>query len=428
MAEIFELTKLSYVVVIGAAFVNLMVGIIDPTVGPYLENLGTSYSVIGRVLAARFLVVAIGSIPFALLASKIGNFKVLLIPAIAAITGAYIINFIPGVKGVYYFYLVVGFADASASGPAAAILAENEGTKRIAAFSLFSVSWMLPPAIGSAISFYWFRNNSSFEASNIQTIFPVIGWIGVIGALIFLTLLIKYRKEDPVAEQSITLLQQVSIIFTPFVAFAVTLLIIVNFLGGAGAGATLPFLPIYLKLLGADARLTSLLIFILNLAMSLATQSVAPLAKRFGQVKVFAITQLLSIICLLAIVFTNDLVISSVFFILRGMFANMNTPITQALTFNYIDSKVRASASALITNIRWIGWTIASPISGKIIDTHGFKESFMFTAVIYLVSGILFIYVVLTKKTLVEYYEIQNKDKISAMYPTVDGATVSLAE
>ena len=140
MPEVFELNRLSYVVVLGAAVVNLMLGILDPTVGPYLENLGASNQQVGTVISARFLIVAIGSLPFAILASKIGNFKVLLIPAFSAFIASYILLFVDGIQGMYYFYLVAGFAQASTSGPAAAILADNEGTKRIAAFSLFSIS------------------------------------------------------------------------------------------------------------------------------------------------------------------------------------------------------------------------------------------------------------------------------------------------
>ena len=78
----------------------------------------------------------------------------------------------------------------------------------------------------------------------------------------------------------------------------------------------------------------------------------------------------------------------------------MTVPITQSLTFHYVNPKVRATASAVISNIRWIGWTVSSPISGAIIDDYSYELSFVFTSVIYFISALIFIYVILKRKPL----------------------------
>lgn len=142
MADILELTRLSYIVVLGASVYNTAAGILDPTIAIYLEVLGSSSEEIGSILAVRWLLVAIASIPFALLSSKIGKVPVLQLSTLFATIAGFILVNLENTDAVYYFYLFVGLAFASASGPAAAILAENEGTKRIAAFALFSTTWI----------------------------------------------------------------------------------------------------------------------------------------------------------------------------------------------------------------------------------------------------------------------------------------------
>ena len=143
MADIFELTRLSYIVVLGATVYNTAAGILDPTIAPYLEILGSTSEEIGTILSVRWLLVAVASIPFALLSSKIGKVRVLQLSAIFAIMSGFIPINLENTEALYYFYVLVGLSFASASGPAAAILAENEGSKRVAAFALFSTTWII---------------------------------------------------------------------------------------------------------------------------------------------------------------------------------------------------------------------------------------------------------------------------------------------
>jgi len=46
-ADIFNLTKITYILVFGASISNLAAGLLEPTVAPYLEILGSSSQEIG---------------------------------------------------------------------------------------------------------------------------------------------------------------------------------------------------------------------------------------------------------------------------------------------------------------------------------------------------------------------------------------------
>jgi tellurite resistance protein TehA-like permease len=80
----------------------------------------------------------------------------------------------------------------------------------------------------------------------------------------------------------------------------------------------------------------------------------------------------------------------------------MNAPIAQSRVFTFIDERVRATGTATFSTIRWVGWSIFSPISGRIIDDYGYNIAYTFTSVIYMVALVLFIRVIQRFKSLEE--------------------------
>ncbi|MHA2090516.1 MAG: MFS transporter [Candidatus Kariarchaeaceae archaeon] len=408
---------MSYIVIFGAAILNLIVGILEPTIAPYLEDIGASKSEIGSIISARWLIVAFGSIPFALLASRIGHIKVLFISAISSITAGICLVYIDGTQAVLYFYLAMGVASASASGPGAAILAENLGSKRIAAFSLFTVARMIPPAIGAGISYLWFDTKGKDKLTS--TIFPLTMWATIVGMGCYILLLTVNRELDLTSKEGrVPIIRQFRIIFLPIVAVPVLLLITTNFIMGAGAGASLPYLPLYLDSIGASKEELSLYVLYLNLAMGAATLMTVPLSNRFGDLKVFVIATLLSVACLVTLVYTTDQQLAAVLFVCRGMFANMTSPILSARVLAYIDPSVRATGSALTTNIRWLGWVIFSPISGDLIETYDYQIPFIITSMLYIVATTLFIIVNLRLPNLEEIRISQGTPR-DPLYPVL---------
>lgn len=408
-ADIFNLTKITYVIVLGASINNLAAGLLEPTVAPYLEILGASSQEIGTILSARFLILAIASLPLALFASQFGLKRFLYISTIGTVLGGIALMSIEGRTAILWFYLFTGFASAIFSGPGIALIAENTGTKRIAAFSLFFASWMIPPALGALISTVWFWNVSEYTPENLSSIFPLTMLVIIVGSVVFIILMFftnhneaKKRPEIVIDVEHIPIKNQFQLLFSPVIALPLSLLIFSEFLSGAGAGSSLPYLTPYLKSLGASPGELSILVFGMNIFMGVATQLTPILTNRFGDLRVFAVTMSLSVGCLLGIVFSNDLLISSLFFILRAAFANMNAPITSSRMLSYIETRVRATGVATTSTVRWAGWSLFSPVSGSIIDKYGYDIAFTFTSIIYMITLVIFIRVVQRFKSLDE--------------------------
>lgn len=419
-ADIFNLTKITYILVFGASISNLAAGLLEPTVAPYLEILGSSSQEIGTIISARFILIAIFSLPLALFASRFGLKRFLYLAAIGMIVGGVLIS-LGGKNGVYWFYISIGFVSAIFSGPGIALIAENKGSKRITAFSLFFATWMIPTAGGALISTIWFWGVTEYSPENLSSIFPLVMFIMIVGSTLFILLLLiinrlESRKKLPrdelelsdkeeiikSGEITVPIRKQFQLLFAPIVALPLSLLMFSELLSGAGAGSSLPYLTPYLKSLNATPAELSILMFIMYIFMGLATQLPPFLSKWFGDLRVFAVTMTLSVICLIGIIFSDDLLISAIFFIFRGTFANMNAPIAQSRVFTFIDEQVRATGIATFSTIRWVGWSVFSPISGRIIDDYGYNIAFTFTSVIYIIALVLFIRVVQRFKSLEE--------------------------
>ena len=69
----------------------------------------------------------------------------------------------------------------------------------------------------------------------------------------------------------------------------------------------------------------------------------------------------------------------------------MSGPVVQNRTVEYIDEDVRSVGLAIGGSFRWFGWSVFSPISGKIIELFGYNISFIFTSIIYLVALYIFV-------------------------------------
>ena len=411
-ADIFNLTRFTYVVVFGASIGSLASGVLEPTVAPYLEILGASSQEIGTILSARFMIVAIASLPLALFASRFGLKRFLYLAVGATMIASLTLFLIEGKEAILWFYLSVGFVSAIFSGPGIALIAENRGTKRITAFSLFFATWMIPTAFGALISSVWFWvwDISEYTRENLASIFPLVVVLMIVGSLIFFIVLFMVNhnesKVNPEKKseiiKTVPIKRQFGLLFAPAIALPLILLMFSEFLSGAGAGSSLPYLTPYLKSLNASPSQLSILVFIMNVFMGIATQLPPILSKWFGDLRVYTITMLLSVCCLIGIIFSHDLLFASIFFIFRGTFANMNAPIASARMITFIETKVRATGVATISTVRWSGWSIFSPVSGGIIDNYGYNIAFTFTSLIYVFALALFMFVIRRFKSLEE--------------------------
>lgn len=406
MADVFQLHRMSYVVVFGAAALNLATGMLEPIIAPYLVVLGASNQEVGFILSSRFFVVALASIPLALFAEQFGLKRFLHLAGLTAMLAGISLVTLSGKNAVLAFYLLIGLSQASLNGPGSAILAKNPGTKRIAAFGLFSATWMIPPALGALFSAAWYQDLEGYVASELATIFwPAFLSLTILSMLFMILTWWSAEEEEnhhhssdcenssPIMRSRLNVSAQFKLLFASSTSLPFILLILEEFISGAGAGGTLPFLTPYLKEIGATPTMLSLLFFLQSMLMGIAAQLAAPLGRLIGELKVFFITGVAAALTLIGFVLTNDLQVAAALFILRAALANMSAPIALARIMNFIDPRVRATGGATTSTARWLGWSLYSPVSGKIIDEFGYVSSFAITSVMYIFTAAFFVWI-----------------------------------
>ena len=103
MADMLKLTPMTYVVVFGASLSNLAGGLLEATITPYLQLVGLSKDMNGFVYSARFFMVSLHAVPFALFAFKIGINKLLFLSGFVFLIAAYGLIGFKGAEGVFIF-------------------------------------------------------------------------------------------------------------------------------------------------------------------------------------------------------------------------------------------------------------------------------------------------------------------------------------
>tara|TARA_A100001037_G_C15138395_1_gene632345 strand:+ start:1978 stop:3201 length:1224 start_codon:yes stop_codon:yes gene_type:complete len=159
-----------------------------------------------------------------------------------------------------------------------------------------------------------------------------------------------------------------------------------------GAGMSIPFMNLYLS---NQIGLTNDQIgnaFSIQEFMLVVGYLIAPvLAKKTQSTITIAILNFLSIPFLVILAFTTNPTIAIFSFVARATLINATHPLGSRLLMEITPQEHRSKSLAVVGIIWALGWTIGPPISGVWIDTNeSYKEPFLFTSFLYLVSTITY--------------------------------------
>jgi MFS family permease len=169
---------------------------------------------------------------------------------------------------------------------------------------------------------------------------------------------------------------------------AIFKLIAPNLLIGFGAAILIPYMNVFLRerhnisdsVLGTLFSLSSLFIGVGSL--------IGPrLSMRLGgKVRTIVLTQLGSVIFLMAIGFTPYLWLAGVSLLLRATLMNMSSPLYSAFCMEQTPEKEQGMVSSIL-NISWqLGWAVGPYISGIVQENYGFTPLFIATGIIYTIA------------------------------------------
>jgi MFS family permease len=159
---------------------------------------------------------------------------------------------------------------------------------------------------------------------------------------------------------------------------------------GFGAGLIFPYVNLYfVKTLGTTVAYYGVLSAALSVVVALTSLLAAPLAARFGNMRIAIGVQLLSIPFLLAVGVSPWLWLISLAYLVRGGLMAINNPPLQTFLMEAVDKDQRVLASSVYNVSFQAAWALGAGIGGWLITVLGSHLPFLVAAPFYAISAVL---------------------------------------
>ena len=159
---------------------------------------------------------------------------------------------------------------------------------------------------------------------------------------------------------------------------------------GLGAGLFFPFLSIYfVNELGATTAQFGVLSSIQTVLLAGAALLSAPLAARFGKLRLAIVAQALSLPFLIVLGVSPLLGVAAVAYIARASLMNLGAPGLQAYYMEAVPEGRRGLASSVYNGVWQGAWALGALIGGSLITFIGYSSLFLVAAVCYATSILL---------------------------------------
>jgi MFS family permease len=159
---------------------------------------------------------------------------------------------------------------------------------------------------------------------------------------------------------------------------------------GLGAGLFFPFLSIYfVNELGATTAQFGVLSSIQTVLLAGAALLSAPLAARFGKLRLAIVAQTLSLPFLIVLGVSPLLSIAAVAYLARASLMNLGAPGLQAYYMEAVPEGRRGLASSVYNGVWQGAWALGALIGGYLISRAGYGSVFLVAAVCYATSILL---------------------------------------
>jgi MFS family permease len=159
---------------------------------------------------------------------------------------------------------------------------------------------------------------------------------------------------------------------------------------GLGAGLFFPFLSIYfVNELGATTAQFGVLSSVQTVLLAGAALLSAPLAARFGKLRLAIVAQALSLPFLIVLGVAPLLGVAAVAYLARASLMNLGAPGLQAYYMEAVPEGRRGLASSVYNGVWQGAWALGALIGGSLISLAGYGSVFLVAVVCYAASILL---------------------------------------
>ncbi|MFQ3608083.1 MAG: MFS transporter [Chloroherpetonaceae bacterium] len=168
---------------------------------------------------------------------------------------------------------------------------------------------------------------------------------------------------------------------------------------GVGAGAVIPFIPLYLhQTFGATSAEIGNTMSLVQSAVVVGYLLSPMISRRFGVLKSIIIVQLASLPFMAIMGFNSSLVIVTVAFLLRNVLMNMSGPFVEQFNMEHVRDEEREFTASLDIFFWNLSWAIMPAIAGTVIEHFGYKPLFLVTIGFYAISSFVYLAMLYAQK------------------------------
>ena len=154
-----------------------------------------------------------------------------------------------------------------------------------------------------------------------------------------------------------------------------------------GAGLIVPFFNVFYKHLGGEPGTIGLIFSVQSIVTALAYLVAPVLAARWGKVHMVSYVQAASVPFLLAMALSPGLWWAAGWGLVRNVLMNMANPISSTFSMEVLKPGERAAANGLFTVAWSLGWALASPVAGLLMESISYRAPYLPAAVLYLAGA-----------------------------------------
>ena len=350
----------------------------------YLAIIGFSTEQIGFLFTVNGLTGAILTIPFGMVADKVGKKKMLVLSNLL-----FIVEFVVYYSVINYLYFIFasifgGLSFAAFSSPWTALFADELEGKDKEKF--YSISASLSSIIFTIGSFMAVIPDILITEYSFETIgaYRIMFFIGILTGIASLFFVIPVYDPHTVSSEKKSLVPRKS--FGMILKFGIPAALV-----GFGAGFIIPLFSLWFYLrFGLGGLVLGPLFGISNLLISIA-YLIAPLVSRkIGPVYTIVVSEGIATVFLILIPFINNFIIVAVLYIFRNLLMNVTSPIQTALLMDLVAPDERASADSIIQAFWDVPNSTSPYLGGYLMKDVSLSLPFFVCGLFYGLSVLLF--------------------------------------
>lgn len=395
----------SFLLSVGSAVNDLLFNL-------HLKNLGYAESFIGSVISVQALGIVLFGIPAAFFVKKYSPRAMLMMSVSAAallfalralaLDGGQIIGLSFLIGSVVSISRVIPAAllmRLSTDGDRAYLFGVNASVSMLGLVAGNFIGGQLPPLFINSFIFFNTALSGSALSNGTLSLDDAYRYSLVVGAILESTAVLAFARlpSAPVLrapnETPFTILKDLREHLPTPKRFAVIWRVVYpHTIVGIGAGAVIPFIPLYLQeRFGATSSEIGFYMSLVQSAVAMGYIFSPVIAERLGVVRSIVFVQFASLPFMGVMGFAGSITIVISAFIMRNVLMNMSGPFVEQYHMEAVPERDREMVSSIDITLWSLGWMVMSAISGVIIEHFSYQPLFIITMTLYAVSSVIYL-------------------------------------